>query len=144
VMVVVRHFTFILGCKCHEELTALWCSWCIPRRPEGTESRSYSNGAEDFSNCHYNSFYPSSPLEKRRWAFFSSGRYCNVLYSSPSLLPGFWVWMFAEQLVMVVLFFPFEKWFSITMYSILHLQSTAWTWTFGLFVLICWKTMRYV
>lgn len=83
--VVVQHFTFILGCKCHEELTALWCSWCFTRRPEGTESRSYSDSAEDFSDCYYNSFYPSSSLEERRWAFSAKSKYCSVLYSSSSL-----------------------------------------------------------
>ena len=83
--VVVQHFTFILGCKCHEELATLWCSWRITRRPEGTESRSYSDSAEDFSDCYYNSFYPSSSLEERRWAFSAKSKYCSVLYLSSSL-----------------------------------------------------------
>lgn len=128
--VVVQRFTFLLGCKCHEELTALWCSRCITRRPEGPEGGSYPDGAEDFSDRYHHRFHPPPPLEERRWAGSADHTGCAVpcchCHRDPAsqlecLLNSCWG----------VCLFVFEKWYSIATCSFVRLPSTAWT--FGVF-----------
>lgn len=133
--VVVQHFTFLLGCKCHEELSALWCSRCIARRPEGPEGGSYPNGAKDFSDRYHHRFHPPPPLEERRWAGSAKSAGCAmfVIITVTQLLS---LSVCTTVVGGFVCFFVFEKWYSITTCSIVRLPSAAWTWTFGVFVLV--------
>lgn len=99
----VQPFTVILGCKCHEELIALWCPGCIAGRPEGAESGGHSHSTENLSDCHYNSFNPSPSLEERRWAISLHSELCSILFSSPLFMNWLLVWMLAKQFYLIIL-----------------------------------------